>query len=99
MVVENKRQPPAERPALRQGTRQPRAPHSHLRGYGREVDVPDVVRPFGGDNSTGIHAGPFRLPLTPALSPKGRGGFRFGGSVRIRPIVVAPRCSAARAIS
>ena len=46
-MVKDDADPPAERSALRQPKRQPRAREAQLRGDDRQIDVPDVVRARG----------------------------------------------------
>jgi len=47
-MIENHRNPPAERPALGQRARQPRAPESHLpSARSSRIAVPDMVGAFG----------------------------------------------------
>src|SRR5262249_15223571 len=46
VMVQDDRQPPAERPRLRQRERKPGTPEAHLRRDDRDVDMPDVIGPF-----------------------------------------------------
>ncbi len=49
IMVHDEDHPPAERPALRKGERKPCRPEPQARRHGREVGMPDIVRPDGGD--------------------------------------------------
>ncbi len=53
IMIDNDCDPPAKRPTLGHGKRQPRNPKAGVGGYKREVDVPDVIGAFGGDDTTG----------------------------------------------
>jgi hypothetical protein len=61
VMVDDHGHPEAEGPALHESKRKPRYPESQARGYHREIDVPDVMRIFGGDRAIGlVPAGTFR---------------------------------------
>ena len=50
-VVDGHDQPPAEWPHLRQGAGSPGGPEPKRSGNGGEIDVPEVIRPSGGDSA------------------------------------------------
>jgi len=53
-VIEHHGNPPAERPDLRQSERKPGGPEARAGRDDREVHVPEVVGPVGGDNAVGM---------------------------------------------
>jgi hypothetical protein len=48
VMVHNNSNPPTKRPALRQGHWQPGRPEAATSGHRSKIDMPDVVRTFGG---------------------------------------------------
>ncbi len=52
-MINDERYPPAERPDLRQGKRQPRAPESGAGRNGCEVEMPNMIRVSGRDHANG----------------------------------------------
>src|SRR5713101_1468102 len=52
-VVDDHREPPAERPDLRQGEGTPRGPEAEGGGHSRQINVPEVIRLSGCDGTRG----------------------------------------------
>jgi hypothetical protein len=90
-VVDNHREPPAERPDLRQGEGTPRRPEAEDGGHRRQVHVPELIQFSGGDDSTGwlknvsrfgpprilLHSANRRRSEVEARAGENLGGFHF----------------------
>jgi hypothetical protein len=50
-VIDHNGDPPTEGPRLRQGKRNPRNPETRSRWHGGEIDMPNITRTLGRDNS------------------------------------------------
>src|SRR5258708_3794294 len=74
IVIDDDRDPPAEGPAQWEREGPPRDPEARGDRYDSQVDVPNVVRPIGGDSSRRGHMlgrrrrrqGPRRVPAAAA---------------------------------